>query len=338
MMSVAEARNLLASTGTARHDEAIGHAPIFEWYRESTDSAARARVVEAAEVVLTEGHDDEHDFVVVVLGLDANPERMSRLVNLYEARGWDASHPLADFFRWRELAPEARATLARLYRSDPARQVTLLQPVLPLDQDGGAWRAFLATVRKENRPRHLVRAHRACPLDRHPAFFEAMRGKAEQVVRRTARDIASESALELLAVCGYLFDPRPAPRDPPGSVPVEEMLSFLESQRCSIWRMLPALVQYPEDQDRSVFYRRPPVPFPRSLFLPSRGEGRFWDAWYRHDPPEVVSVEARTGEAFHEHFRSQWGQAKLVPLVYVEPYARVPRFVLRHVEARMSAR
>lgn len=337
MISLGEARHLLSSTGAARHDEAIGHAPIYRWYEEATDSRAKERVVDAAEVVLAEGEVDEHDFVLKVLELDASMERMSRLVQIYESRGFDSSHPLAGFFAWRPLATEARSALYRLYASDPVRHLSLLQAVLPLDQGGRAWQAFLETVRSLEGPRDLVRAYRACPLERHPTLFEAMRVHSEQVVRRTARDIASESAETLLETCGYLFDPRPTPGTPPKAVPVEEMLSLLESHRCSLWRILPYPFQYPEDQDRSVFYRRPSLPFPRSLLARSREEGRFWDVWYRRDPPEVVSLTSWTREAFHEHFRSQWGEPKLVPLRYVEPYARVPRFVLRHVGRNVPA-
>lgn len=334
MMSLADARHLLSATGTMRHDEALGHAPIDRWYEEETDSRARARVVDAAEVVLAEGDDDEHDFALKVLALDASAERLSRLVDLYAARGWDSTHPLAEFFRWRRhLSPEARAVLLRLYTSDPEGHVMLLQPVLALDQDGAAWTAFVATLRDARTPRELVTAYRSCPADRFPAFLAAMRGREEPVVRRLARRIDGESALELLATCGYAFDPRPGPREPADAVPVEELLSLLESERCSLCHMLPAPGGHPEDRDRSIFYRRPRVPFPRSLFVRA-GAGRFWDVWHRGDPPEVVSVESYSLEEFREHFRSQWGEPKRVSLCFVEPYACVPRFVLRHVDRR----
>src|SRR5262245_47365860 len=103
--SLEEARRLLSSTGTARHAEAIGHAPIYRWYEETGDSSAKARVLDAAETVLAEGDEDEHAFAVWVLALDPSRERLGRLTELYATRGWDSRHPLAGFFAWRDLAP-----------------------------------------------------------------------------------------------------------------------------------------------------------------------------------------------------------------------------------------
>src|SRR5437870_3389304 len=90
-------------------------------------------------------------------------------------------------------------------------------------------------------------------------------------------------------------------------------------------------MQYPDERDQSAFYHRASGSRLAAALLggnpPSDGD-RFCDAWYRPDPPELISMTCRTREEFEQRFRvarRQWGP---VSLEEVEPFSRVPRFVL----------
>jgi hypothetical protein len=332
MMTLHDAWSIAANTGVQYEADGVAGEHLVRWYQESSEEAAKARALEAMEVLLTEGDRFQEELAANVLSAIPCPSALAnRLVPLYAARGWDSDHRLSIFLgQRRDLTPESREILRRVYMQAPRRQHRLLEAVLEADEDGLAWRKYLEHTRALRQAQELAHAYRDWPLQRRRDFLDIMGERDEEVVRRVARHQFGKYRRELLAQCGYVdFDPRPIERRAGDAVPVDELLTLLERQRCSLW-FLPAPMQYPEERDRSVFYRHPAG----SRLAALLGLGRpseddlVCDVWYRRDPPELISMTCWTRAQFERRLGSDW-RLGLVPLECVAPFSRVPPFVLK---------
>jgi hypothetical protein len=335
MMSLRDAWGIAVGTGRQeRKSDAVAGQPLVEWYHRSSDEEARARVLEAMEVLLTEGSPFQEELAANVVSAVPCPSGLAnRLVELYASRGWDSDHYLSSFVGGlRDLAPEARETLRRVFMQDPRRQHKLLGAVLEGDEDGVAWREYLGRVRALRQSQELAHAYRDWPRERRREFFDIVCERGEELVRRVARhQLFDRSRRELLAHCGYGdFDPRPVERRRDDGIAVDEVLALLAKQHCSLW-FLPSPMQYPDERDRSVFLRRASGSRLAALLRggrPSQGD-RFCDAWYRRDPPQLISMSCWTQEELERRLRGEWRHTGRVPLECVAPFSRVPPFVLK---------
>jgi hypothetical protein len=335
MMNIREAWSIAVNTAPERRSDVVAGQPLVEWYERVSDSSAKARVLQAVEVLLLEGDAFQQELAATFVSCVPIPSDLAnRLAELYASRGWDSDHRLSALLGGRnDLTPDARATLRRVYLQDPLRQHKLLSVALQEDEDGRVWKECLGRARLLQRPEEFASAYWDWPRDRRPEFFDIVCGRGEDLVRRTARSLPGWHRRQLLSQCGQApFDPRPAARRSGDAIPVDELLVLLENQRCSLWFILPAPLHYPEHRDRSVFFRhasesRLAAAFP--WFRGKRDDDRFCDAWYRRKPPQLISMACWTREQFQQQLRAQGGNSGLVPLEYLEPFSRVPRFVLR---------
>lgn len=189
-MTLEEARAFLATHGWQFNRKEHSHPnesliPAFE----ASSDADKARMIEAGEVLLTQGNADDQSLAGPFLRSIPLPAlAWSRLVAAYTTGSYDEAHPVARILEtaFEPLSDTDAATLERLFLADPRRNLRIGGVVLKRRPSERAWDALAEVVRSSSDPRDLALAARqAEAVGRVVEFIALMRAKPEAVQRGT---------------------------------------------------------------------------------------------------------------------------------------------------------